>query len=184
MINTSRLLKSGALAVAVAWSVPAADAQVGTPYGGGVWPSDYNFVMQAAFGGWSEVAAGQVAEQDTGNPTVQNIGAMMIADHTRANQQLAELAAARGITAPTTPDPGRQGVVEMLREMIGEPDFAQAYIGEQIPDHLVAIALYQAEATSSLDPGLRAFAQQTLPIVQHHLQVLEAASASPIASAR
>jgi hypothetical protein len=33
MINTSRLLKSGALAIVVACSVPAAEAQVGTPYG-------------------------------------------------------------------------------------------------------------------------------------------------------
>jgi putative membrane protein len=147
--------------------VPGAFAQTAVP----VTPADYNFIMQAASSGWGEVAAAQLAPQRTTNPGTLQTAAMMVRDHTQANQELAGLATARGVTPPTMPDPGRQGVVTMLGELTG-PSFDLAYVQEQIPDHQVGIALYQAEAQSSPDPQLRGFAQKYLPVLQQHLQTL------------
>jgi putative membrane protein len=140
---------------------------------GVVTPADYNFVMQAAFGGWGEVVAGQMAQQRSADPGIRNLAARMVADHTRANQELAALAAARGITAPTASDPGRQGTVAMMQQL-ASPAFDHAYVTQQIADHRVAMALYQSEAASTRDPALRDFAQRQLPIIQHHLESLMA----------
>jgi putative membrane protein len=145
-------------------------------------PADYNFIVQAASGGLGEVAAGQLAPQRSTNPAVLQAAAMMVTDHTQANSELAPLAVARGITLPATPDPGRQGAVTMLQAMTG-PTFDVAYAQEQAADHVVAVALFQSEAQSSLDPELRAFAQKYLPVLQRHLQTLTSLMTS-LATAR
>jgi putative membrane protein len=144
-------------------------------------PADYNFVFQAAYGGWGEVMAGQLAPQRSTNPAVLQAASMMVADHTQANQELASLAAARGITPPTTPDPGRMGAVTILQPMTGLP-FDIAYLQEQTADHVMGIALFQSEAQSSLDPEMRAFAEKYLPVLQRHYQTLSALMTSMAAA--
>jgi putative membrane protein len=106
---------------------------------------------------------------------------MMIADHTAANQQLASIAASRGIAAPTVPDSAHQGTVELLQQMTG-PAFDSAYLTQQIADHRVTITLFETEAAASPDPALRAFSQNTLPVLQRHLQMVS--GAAYVASAR
>ncbi|MBV9862573.1 MAG: DUF4142 domain-containing protein [Alphaproteobacteria bacterium] len=137
--------------------------------------ADYNFIAQAAFGGWGEVSLGQVAQQRSGNPAITRLGAMLAADHMRANQELASLAMAHGVTPPNTPDPGRQGVATMLQAMSG-PMFDREFVMEQIADHQVSITLFQGEAQMSMDPALRGFAQRYVPVLQQHLQALMAAN--------
>ena len=144
-------------------------------------PADYNFIFQAAYGGWGEVMAGQLAPQRSTNPAVRDVASMMVTDHTQANQELASLAMARGITPPNAPDPGRMGAITILQPMTGLP-FDIAYLQEQTADHVVGIALFQSEAQSSLDPELRAYAQKYLPVIQRHYQTLSALMTSMAAA--
>jgi putative membrane protein len=144
-------------------------------------PADYNFVFQAAYGGWGEVMAGQLVPQRSTNPAVREAASMMVTDHTQANQELASLAMARGITPPNAPDPGRMGAITILQPMTGLP-FDIAYLQEQTADHVVGIALFQSEAQSSLDPELRAYAQKYLPVIQRHYQTLSALMTSMAAA--
>ncbi|MBV9481611.1 MAG: DUF4142 domain-containing protein [Acidobacteria bacterium] len=157
-----------AVVLALAFTAPGSFAQIPS---GRTMPADYNFIFQAAYGGWGEVMAGQLAPQRSTNPAVLQAASMMVTDHTQANRELAPLAMARGITPPTTPDPGRQGAITMLQAMTG-PTFDVAYLQEQAADHVVGVALFQSEAQSSQDPQLRAFAQKYLPVLQRHLQTL------------
>ena len=66
------------IALSVAFAVPGALAQTTIP----VTPADYNFIMQAAFSGWGEVADAQLAPQRSSNPAVLATAAMMVRDHT------------------------------------------------------------------------------------------------------
>ena len=174
-------LPAAATAQMAASSMPASPAIPAAPIAAGVTPADYNFIMQAGFGGWGEVSAGQIARQRSSYPAVQSMAVMLVTDHMRANQQLASLAAAHGIAAPTAPDPARQTTTGMLQQLSG-PAFDQAFVTEQVAEHQVAIALFQSEAASSADPGLRGFAQQQLPILHHHFEMLT--TASRVASVR
>jgi len=178
-MKSVNLLKAAAMVLGLGAVVPAASAQMMPP---GPAPADYQFIVMAAYGGWGEIAAAQAALRNSGDPRIHNIANMMIADHTAANQQLASIAAARGIAAPTTPDSARQGTLAVMQQMAG-PAFDNAYLMQQMADHRVAITLYETEAASSPDPALRSFAQNTLPVLHRHLQMVSG-GISPVASAR
>ena len=47
--------------------------------------------------------------------------------------------------------------------------FDRRYIREMIAGHSKAIAIYKQEAADASDAGLRAYAEQTLPTLQKHL---------------
>jgi putative membrane protein len=180
-MKSMNLLKAAAVLLGLGGVVPAASAQMMAGPPPAVMPADYEFVVKAAYGGWGEIAAAQIALQNSGNPSVHQIANMMIADHTAANQELAGLAASRGIAAPTIPDSARQGTVAVLRQMSG-PAFDSAYLMQQIADHRVGITLYETAASSSPDPALRAFAQRQLPVLHRHLDMVS--GAARVASAR
>jgi putative membrane protein len=175
-----KLLKASVLFAGVGIAAPAMGQSL-SAQPAGVMPADYNFVMQAALGGLGEITAGQIAQQRSTDTAVRDIGARLVADHTRANQELATLASARGITVPTTTDPGRQGAVAILQQMSG-PAFAKAFVDQQLAEHQVAIALFQSEAASSMDTELRGFAQRQIPVLQHHLESI--LSVANVVSAR
>jgi putative membrane protein len=105
----------------------------------------------------------------------------MVADHTQANQELAAIASARGISPPTAADPGRQAVASALGSASGT-NFDRQYIQQQIADHEVSMVLFQNEANNSQDPELRAFAQKYAPIVQRHYTMLRSMTGQSMSS--
>src|SRR6478736_8280587 len=58
--------------------------------------SDKMFVEKAAVGGMFEVKSSQVAQQMATDANVKNFAAHMVADHTKANQELMSLARTKG----------------------------------------------------------------------------------------
>src|SRR5690242_1556252 len=93
------LLKAATVVFSLGSVVPAASAQMMAGPVSAVAPADYEFVARAAYSGWGEIAAAQVALRNSGDPRIRNIANMMITDHNVANQQLASIAAARSVTA-------------------------------------------------------------------------------------
>src|SRR5688500_11588743 len=54
--------------------------------------TDRQFILEAASGGMMEVEAGRLAEQNAANQRVKAFGAMMVRDHSAANEQLRAIA--------------------------------------------------------------------------------------------
>jgi len=54
---------------------------------------DQDFMEEAAYGGLMEVELGRYAQQAAQNPRVKNFAAMMVKDHSKANDELKALAA-------------------------------------------------------------------------------------------
>ena len=96
----------------------------------------------------------------------------MIADHGNANEQLASLDSQEGVTAPTEPDAKQKAAATKLKTLSG-PAFDRTYVRGQIQDHKDTIALFQKEAKSGQDPKLKQSASQTLPTLEHHLQMAQ-----------
>src|ERR1051325_5529183 len=59
---------------------------------------DVSFIQKAAGGGAQEVENGKMAEKQAKSAEVKSIAARMVADHTRANNELTELAKQKGVT--------------------------------------------------------------------------------------
>jgi putative membrane protein len=133
---------------------------------------DSGFYKQAAEGGMAEVEMGTLAQQKGLNPRVKEFGAIMVKDHTAANQKLKAIAASKAIDLPTSPSVVQMAAKTKLEALSGEA-FDKSYIRGMIKDHQEDIAMFKKEAASGQDPDAKAFAVATLPTLQAHLKSIQ-----------
>lgn len=151
--------------MAAAPMAPAAPAPTVSP--------DQNFILTAAASDAFEIQSSQLAQDKARRPDVKDFAAQMIRDHGQTTQQLMQIQQGRGITPPPpqlTPD--QQNMLAMLQKDTGW-HFTHHYVHDQVMAHQMAISAFQQEASNGQDPAVKAFAQQTLPILQQHLQEAE-----------
>lgn len=75
-----------------------------------------DFAVKAANGGMAEVEMGKIAEQRGTSKAVKDFGAMMVKDHSKANDELKKLAAAKNITLPAVVGDDMQKHMDDLRK--------------------------------------------------------------------
>jgi putative membrane protein len=138
---------------------------------------DASFMKSAAEGGMSEVELGQLAQQKASNPAVKDFGAMMVKDHTAANDKLKALAASEQVTLPDSPSLMQKASKTKLNMLSGD-SFDKSYVKGMIDDHKEDIKEFQKEISEGKDPQARAFASATLPTLQMHLQKIQSIAAS------
>lgn len=146
--------------------------------------SDRRFVNDAHEGGVTEVAMGRLGVTRAMNPDVKAFAQLMIDDHSKADQELMQIASGKGITLSNPPPPsaptsstdqpshlsGKQReMMDRLNKLSGA-DFDREYIKNQLKDHEKDVPLFEKQATSGSDPELKAFAAKTLPTLRAHLQ--------------
>lgn len=134
--------------------------------------ADLQFVREAAGGGMAEVELGRLAAEKATNPNVKKFGQMMVDDHSKANQQLAQLAKQKKLEVPATLPPDAKAAKERLSQLSGM-EFDRAFMRQMLNDHQKTIALFQRQAESGEDPELRQLAKQTLPVLQQHLELAQ-----------
>jgi putative membrane protein len=156
-------------ALAMAFLLAASAAVAGSP--------DTSFFKNAAEGGLSEVELGQLAQQKASNPAVKDFGAMMVKDHSAANDKLKALAASEQVSLPDSPSMMQQGSKTKLNMLSGD-SFDKSYVKGMIADHKEDIKEFQKEVSEGKDPQAKAFASATLPTLQMHLQKIQSIAAS------
>jgi putative membrane protein len=134
---------------------------------------DAGFYKDAAAGGMSEVELGQLAQEKASNPAVKKFGAMMVKDHSAADDKLKSLAMSEQVALPDGPTIMQKATKTKLDLMSGD-SFDKSYIKDMIDDHKADIKDFQKEASEGKDPQARAFATATLPTLKHHLRRAEA----------
>ncbi len=140
-------------------------------------PQDERFVTDAAQTNIAEVDAGHMAVQKGTSPAVKQLGQTLIADHTRAEDQLRQIAQQQGLQLPDKPSQEQQAMANRLSQAKpGRASFDTAFAKDMVEGHQKAVSEFQQEAQTTHDPGLRSYAQTTLPVLQKHLQMSEAAS--------
>ncbi len=138
--------------------------------------SDKKFVMEAAVGGMEEVQLGQLAAQKASDTDVKNFGQKMVDDHSKANDQLKQVASQKGITVPSTLPASKQKEVDHLSKLSGAA-FDKAYVSMMVKDHKKDVAEFKKESTKAKDSDVKSFASTTLPTLQDHLKMIEDISA-------
>lgn len=128
--------------------------------------SDRNFFEKAAKSGMKEVEVSQAVLGKAVNPSVREFAQMMVADHTKANEELKALAAKKGVTLPA---PDTKHAEKWIKN---DKDVDDEYIKEMISDHKDAVDLFR-DAAKSKDADIAAFAAKTLPHLEHHLQTVK-----------
>jgi putative membrane protein len=133
---------------------------------------DGSFYRHAAEGGISEVEAGNLAQEKGNSQAVKDFGAMMVKDHSAANDELKALAASKSISLPTSASVGQMASKAKLDVLSGDT-FDKSYIKGQIKAHQDTIVLFKKEIASGQDPDAKAFATATLPTIQGHLKKIK-----------
>jgi len=134
--------------------------------------ADTKFVKTAAVGGMEEVQLGQLAAQKASDPDVKSFGQRMVDDHSKANDQLKQLAGQKSVTVASTLPPSKKKDVDKLSRLSGAA-FDKAYVSMMVEDHKKDVAEFKKESASGKDADVKSWASTTLPTLQDHLKMIE-----------
>jgi putative membrane protein len=138
---------------------------------------DLSFYKKAAEGGIAEVELGKLAQDKSGTQSVKDFGAMMVKDHSAANDKLKAIAESKNIKLPTSPSVGQMATKTKL-EVLSGTTFDKSYIKGMVQDHQEDIKEFEKEASSGQDEDAKAYAAATLPTLKTHLKKIEAIAAA------
>jgi putative membrane protein len=131
---------------------------------------DREFMKNAAIGGMAEVELGKLAQQNGHSPDVKSFGARMVQDHSRANDQLTNIAKDRGVQLPQQLDTEHMSMRDRLTKLQGDA-FDRAYIKMMVADHDKDVKEFRREAQTGQDRELKRFARETLTVIEQHDQL-------------
>jgi len=81
--------------------------------------SDRTFVKKAAQGRMAEVEMGKLASERASDPDVKKFGQRMVDDHTKANDQLKQVASSKNITLPESLNAKDEATMKKLSALSG-----------------------------------------------------------------
>jgi putative membrane protein len=137
---------------------------------------DHKFATDAAQGGLMEVDLGQLAAQKASSQAVKDFGQRMVTDHSKANQQLMQIAAQKGMSLPKTMAADMKQERDKLAATSGT-EFDRMYMSHMVKDHEKDVKEFEKQAEKGNDPALRSFAQETLPVLRQHLELAKTVAA-------
>lgn len=132
---------------------------------------DQEFMQKAAAGGLYEVSAGNLAQTKGQSEGVKSFGAMLVKDHSAANEELKALAASKGVTLPSTLPAAKQ---KRLDKISADKNFDKEFVKEVgLDDHKQDIKLFEKAGKDADDADVKAFATKTLPTLKAHREHAE-----------
>jgi putative membrane protein len=127
--------------------------------------ADADFFRNAMDGNQKEVALGNLAQEQAQDQAVKDYAAMMVADHTAMNQQVA---AAAGMADAAMPAADASATADL--EGKTGADFDRAYIDMMVADHEKTVAMFEDAAQNAATEEARTLAASALPKLREHLQ--------------
>jgi putative membrane protein len=134
--------------------------------------SDESFAKDAASGGMAAVKLGQLAQRKGASSSVKEFGKHMEMDHSKAGEQLQAVSSKNHISLPSEMSRSDQETYERLSKLSG-PEFDKAYSEDMLTDHQKDVAAFKKEASSGKNPDIKQFASDTLPTLEHHLEMAQ-----------
>jgi len=131
---------------------------------------DAEWVATVADAGMMEVKAAELAQTKSQSSDVKSFAAMMIKDHTAANNELKTLANQKGITVPGDLTKNSQDSYDDLAKKTGK-DFDEAYTKMMVKDHEKNVDAFKKEADKGNDREIKSWAAGKLSTLEHHLQM-------------
>lgn len=133
--------------------------------------SDERMVKQIAEANLAEISAGKLAQDKAQSDEVKSFAKKMVDDHTKALDDLKQLAQSKGVTLPTEPDKQHMAMEKKLQALSGDK-FDKQYVqqaGERA--HKQTHRLLQRASSRSEDADLKNYASKVLATVESHEQM-------------
>ena len=138
--------------------------------------SDEKLLMQLAQANIIEINSAKLAEEKSKSEQVKALAKKMTEDHTKALDELKQLAQAKGITLPTEPDRQQKLMQNRLSSLTGEK-FDKQYV-QQVSERVhkdVHKLLLQA-GSKAQDMDIKNYATKNLSVIESHQQLVKETS--------
>jgi putative membrane protein len=160
--------------------------------------TDEKFVQMAAHNGLMEIRMGNMAARKAQHPAVKQFGQTLVQDHTKANAELRQVAANKGMKLPIVEekiagagqdaaDSERQQVREKEDATAGQghkehaegmkklqnlsgTEFDREFVQLAVTSHQKTIHEFEKASQQLEDTQIKSWAQKTLPTLREHLQ--------------
>lgn len=157
---------------------PSTGSTQATTTGAQLVKPDQRLLIGLAQANLAEIEAARLAQDKTQNQEVKNFAQQMINDHTKALQEVQQLAQARGVTLPTEADARHKRMAQRLSGLSGDA-FDRRYLAQSgVADHKKTHALLERVQARAKDAELKALAARLQPTVDQHLNSVQQLSAT------
>ena len=126
-------------------------------------------VMMFGSGNAGEIRLAELALKNAGSQDVKDYAQMMVADHSKANDELAQIAKNHNIDFPPAPPAADVEMSKTLLDLKGA-EFDKKYMGEVVTGHTNQLAAYKKAKGEVKDHLLKAYVDGTEPTVAEHLK--------------
>jgi putative membrane protein len=131
--------------------------------------SDSIFIQRVSSDGLLQARLGQLAQKKGSSPSVVEFGKRMVADYSKANEELKTAAKQAAFPAPVLLREDQQTFDRFNR--MGRSSFDKTYMAEAVRRHSEVVRLFQREADSGRVQSLKQFASKMLPELQQRLSL-------------
>jgi putative membrane protein len=131
--------------------------------------SDSIFIQRVSSDGLLQARLGQLAQKKGSSPSVVEFGKRMVADYSKANEELKTATQQAAFPAPVLLREDQQTFDRFNR--MGRSSFDKAYMAEVVRRHSEVVRLFQREAGSGRVQLLKQLASRMLPDMQQRLSL-------------
>ncbi|POY37312.1 DUF305 domain-containing protein [Solitalea longa] len=128
---------------------------------------DDKFLAESYQDGIFEIEAAKLAQKNAASAEVKSLAKTIETDHTKANQQISELAIKNSITLTNTLTDKKQSKYNDLAALSGK-DFDKKYVNEMVDCHDDAIDAFEKKSKNANSPEIQDFVVKTLPALTAH----------------
>ena len=131
------------------------------------------FISKSAASSAFEIESSKMALGKSRNPQIRDFAQKMIADHSKAANEMKSILMAEHL--PPAPHGFDDKQIAMLNKLHGErgSKFDAQYIAEQEKAHVQAVNLFSMYADHGDNRDLKKFAAQTTPVLEQHKRMID-----------
>lgn len=144
----------------------------GAPGDTGQQMRDKIFVRKAVQGGLAEVELGKLAADKSSSEDVKSFGQKMVEDHTKLNEEMAEVADSIGLKLPRKMDKDAQAEYDKLSSMSGE-EFDKEYVAYMVKDHHMDLREFRVASAQTSDTALKTAADNGSKVIREHMMLAD-----------
>jgi putative membrane protein len=131
-----------------------------------------DYVARAGAGDMYELQSSKLVLATTRNAGLKSFANQMITDHSKSTAEVKAAAEKSGMSPkPPMLNSEQKSMLAQLRAATGAARDT-AYVTQQKAAHSQALALHQGYAANGDKPALKAAAAKIVPVIQHHIEML------------
>jgi putative membrane protein len=135
--------------------------------------SDQQLIQDLAQANMAEIESARMALGKSQNDEVRKFAQQMIDDHTRALEEVRQLAQSKGITLPSALERNDKRMADKLSTQSGDA-FDRAYLDKAgVAEHKKTHAMLHKAQPRIKDADLKALVARTMPLVDQHLSAVQ-----------